>query len=297
MTRADLLTSPALRPPGEEPGARQRRSVPTPASLLRFVVILVVAAVIFLPVYISFVSAFTPTGEITRNGIIPNPRRLTLDNFAQAATTVPLLRQYVVTVAVVSLQTFAQIFIAALAAYALVFPRWRGRGVAFGLVLVSLAIPGESIVIPNYELVSSLGLRDTVLGVALPYLAAGYPIFLLRQAFAAVPTEIWEAAKLDGCGDLRALFVVVMPTCRPQVTTAVIWSALAAWNGFFWPLLITDSAKARTIQVGISQLASAEVGSPSVIFAGTVLVVIPTMVLVIGAQRFLVNGLARGVLR
>ncbi|RYF40296.1 MAG: carbohydrate ABC transporter permease, partial [Comamonadaceae bacterium] len=104
------------------------------------------------------------------------------------------------------------------------------------------------------------------------------------------------AAKLDGCGDIRTLFTVIMPSCRPQVTTAIIWSALAAWNGFFWPLLITDSAASRTIQVGISQLAAAESSSPSVLFAGTVLVVVPTMILVVVAQRFLVNGLTRGVL-
>jgi len=134
------------------------------------------------------------------------------------------------------------------------------------------------------------------MGVVFPYLAAGYSIFLLRQAFAAIPGEIWEAARLDGCGDVRALFAVVMPACRPQVTTAVMWSALAAWNGFFWPLLITDSANARTIQVGLSQLVTSEGASPSVIFAGTALVVAPTIILVIAAQRFLVNGLSRGVL-
>jgi multiple sugar transport system permease protein/sn-glycerol 3-phosphate transport system permease protein len=143
----------------------------------------------------------------------------------------------------------------------------------------------------------AIGLRDTILGVVIPYLAAGYPIFLLRQAFAVVPTEIWEAARLDGAGEIRTLFTIIMPACRPQVTTATIWSALAAWNGFFWPLLITDTAAARTIQVGLSQLASSEASNPSVIFAGAVLVVIPTMILVIAAQRFLINNLARRALR
>ncbi|MFD5863191.1 carbohydrate ABC transporter permease [Streptomyces chartreusis] len=258
---------------------------------------LAIAAFVFLPIYASFLSAFTPTGEISRNGLVPRFSDLTFRNISEVITSTSLLPQYFVSIAVVTLQTTGQIVTGALAAYALVFPRWRGRGLAFGLVLITLAIPGESIVIPNYELVSDFGLRNTIIGVALPYLAAGYPIFLLRQAFAAVPTEIWEAARLDGCGDIRALFTIVMPACRPQVTTAVIWSALAAWNGFFWPLLITDTAAARTLQVGISQLAADGTTSPSVLFAGTVLVVVPTMVLVIIAQRFLVNRLARGVLR
>lgn len=293
MSSTDVVVATARS--GSAGRSRPRHSIrlPRAGATVRFVVVLVVAAIVFLPVYVSFVSAFTPNGEIARDGIIPDLTHLTLTNFREATTSIPLLREYLVSVGVVTLQTTGELVTGALAAYALVFPRWRGRGLAFALVLVTLAVPAESIVIPNYEFVSQIGLRNTILGVVIPYLAAGYPIFLLRQAFAAVPTEIWEAARLDGAGDIRALFMIIMPACRPQVTTAVIWSALAAWNGFFWPLLITDTAAARTIQVGISQLAASEVGSPSVIFAGAVLVVIPTMVLVIVAQRFLVNGLGR----
>jgi ABC-type glycerol-3-phosphate transport system permease component len=277
---------------------RTARSTPVSglSAAARFIAVVVVAAVIAFPVYTSFVSAFTVNGEMARHGLFPGLDSLTSANFAEVFRSVDLVPQYLVSIAVVTLQTTAQVLTGALAAYALVFPRWRGKGAAFALVLLTLAIPGESIVIPNYELVSEIGLRDTVLGVALPYLAAGYPIFLLRQAFAGVPREIWEASKLDGAGDLRALFAVIVPACRPEVTTAVVWSALSAWNGFFWPLLITDSTSSRTIQVGISQLAASEASNPSVLFAGTVLVVIPTMLLVVLAQRLLINGLARGVL-
>lgn len=266
-------------------------------TVARFAVILVLAVVMFLPIYVAVVSAFTVNGSIARGSIFPPLSSFTLANFGDAVASTPLLSQYAVSVAVVTLQTLGNLLTGALAAYALVFPRWRGRRLAFVLVLLTLAIPAESIVIPNYELVSSLGLRNTVLGIVLPYLAAGYPIFLLRQAFAAVAPELWEAARLDGAGDLRALFAVVMPACRPQVTTAVIWSALAAWNGFFWPLLITDTSTSRTIQVGIASLAASDAGNPALIFAGSVLVVVPTALLVIFAQRFLINGLARGVLR
>jgi len=276
---------------------RKRVRLPRPGSIVRFFVVLIIAAIIFLPIYVSFVSAFTPNGSFIRQGLFPSLADFTLKNFDTAFNAIPIVQQYLVSIGVVTLQTAAQIVTGALAAYALVFPKWRGRGVAFALVLVTLAIPGEAIVIPNYELVSGIGLRNTILAVAIPFLAAGYPIFLMRQAFAAVPFEIWEAAKLDGSGDIRTLFSIIMPACKPQVTTAIMWSALAAWNGFFWPLLITDTADSRTIQVGISQLAASDAANPAVIFAGAVLVVIPTIILVIVAQRFLVNGLARGALR
>jgi multiple sugar transport system permease protein/sn-glycerol 3-phosphate transport system permease protein len=267
------------------------------ADVIRIVVVIALFAVMGFPIYMTFASGLFPIGELVRSGLVPSLDRLTVDNFADALRAIPLGQQYLTSLAVVVLQTLAQLLTASLAAYALVFPRWRGRAIAFAVIIATLAVPGESLTIPNYELVSEIGLRDTIFGIVVPFLAVGYPIFLLRQAFAALPRELWEASRLDGCGDFRSLFLIVMPACRPQVTTAILWSALAAWNGFFWPLLITDSPTNRTVQVGLAQLVSAETTSPSVIFAGTALVLIPTVILVIVSQRLLVSGMARGVLK
>lgn len=269
----------------------------TRSDIPRVLAIVILALVMGFPVYITFITGFFPNGALVASGLLPPLDRLTFDNFAAAFRSIPLGRQYIVSVMVVVLQTFAQLITSALAAYALVFPRWRGRAIAFGLVIATLAVPGESLVIPNYELVSSLGLRDTIIGITVPFLAAGYVIFLLRQGFASIPRELWEAARLDGCGDLRTLFLVLIPAARNHVTTAAMWSALAAWNGFFWPLLITDSPENRTVQVGLAQLVSAETASPAVVFAGTALVLLPTVLLVIISQRLLVSGLASGAVR
>lgn len=268
-----------------------------PGDALRLAAILALVLIMGFPVFMTFATGFFPNGELVRSGLTPSLDRLTLDNFAEALRSIPLVQQLGVSVVVVVVQSLAQLLTSALAAYALVFPSWRGRGIAFAVIVATMAVPGESLVIPNYELVSSLGLRDTVLGIVVPFLAIGYPIFLLRQAFQSVDRELWEAARLDGCGDLRSLFLVILPTCRNEVTTAALWSALAAWNGFFWPLLITDSPQNRTLQVGLSQLVSGESTSPSVIFAGTALVLIPTVVLVMVSQRLIISGMARGVLK
>lgn len=289
-----LSTATTVRRAGVSGGARRRLR---PLTVVRFTAVLVGALVVFGPVYISVLSAVSTNGGIARSGLLPRPGDLTAANLRTAATAIPLAREYLVSVMVVAIQTFGELVSGALAAYALVYPRWRGRRVVFALVVATMAVPGESLVIPNYELVSDLGLRNTVVGVVAPYLAAGYVVFLLRQAFAGLPVEIWEAARIDGAGDLRTLFAVIVPACRPQVTTAVMWAALAAWNGFFWPLLITDTDTARTVQVDVSQLAASEASTPAVLFAGTVLVVAPTALLVIAAQRFLVTGLARGLTR
>jgi multiple sugar transport system permease protein/sn-glycerol 3-phosphate transport system permease protein len=257
----------------------------------------VLLVLIAFPVYVTFATGLFPNGALVRSGMFPPLNQLTFDNFATAMRSIPFGQQYLTSLVVVTMQTTAQLLTSALAAYALVFPHWRGRKLAFALVIATLAVPGESLIIPNYELVTQMGLRDTVFGIVIPFLAVGYPVFLLRQAFSGVPRELWEASRLDGCGDLRSLFLVVMPACRNQVTTAIMWSALAAWNGFFWPLLITDSPTNRTVQVGLSQLVTAETTSPAVIFAGTALVLLPTVILVIASQRLLVAGMSRGVLK
>ncbi|MFD3309501.1 carbohydrate ABC transporter permease [Streptomyces sp. NPDC058694] len=264
-------------------------------SVLRWSWLAVVVVLVTFPVYVTLVTALLPPGDVAAGRLLPAPGRLTLDNVREALDSAPLARQYLVSVAVTVLQAAAQLATAALAAYALVFPRWRGRGIAFALVLATLAFPGESLVIPNFETATALGLRDTLLGIVIPYLAAGYAVFLLRQAFLALPRETWEAARLDGCGELRALLHVVLPMARPQLITAAMWCALSAWNGYFWPLLITDSPERRTIQVGLAQLVVDQVTSPAVIYAGTLLVLLPTLLLVLFGQRFLVRGLASRV--
>jgi ABC-type glycerol-3-phosphate transport system permease component len=251
-----------------------------------------VCLIVAFPVYVTVVTALLPPGDVTSGRLLPDPGRLTLANARQALDSIPLGRQYLVSTLATALQTGAQVLTAALAAYALVYPRWRGRAVAFAVMVGTLAIPGESTVIPNVELVTRLGLRNTVLAIALPFLAAGYPVFLLRQAFLGLSREVWEAARLDGCSHLRCLGQVVLPMARPQLITAALWCALAAWNGYFWPLLITDSPDRRTVQVGLAQLVSGESTNPGVIYAGTLLVLLPTLLLVLAGQRFLVRGLA-----
>jgi ABC-type glycerol-3-phosphate transport system permease component len=246
-------------------------------AVLRRAWLAVVMAVVAFPVVVTVVVAAGP------------------GNVRAALDAIPLGSQYLMSVAVTVVQAGAELMTSALAAYAFVFPSWRGRSVAFGAVLATLAIPGETTVIPNFELVTSLGLRNTVLGVTVPFLAAGYPVFLLRQAFGALPREVWEASRLDGCGSLRSLASVVLPMARGHLLTAGMWCALSAWNGYFWPLLITDSPNRRTVQVGLAQLAVGESTTPGVIYAGTLLVLLPTLLLVLVGQRWLVSGLATRV--
>ncbi|WP_427007609.1 carbohydrate ABC transporter permease [Pseudarthrobacter sp. H2] len=217
-----------------------------------------------------------------------------LENFATALDRAPLLKQGLNSALVTLAQTGLQLLTAMLAAYALVFGQLKRPGLWFGIFLVTLMIPGETNVVANYLTIRSAGLFDTLVAVFLPFGASGYAIFLLRQAFLNFPKEIHEAAVLDGCSPLGFLFRFLLPLCRPAIMTVALTSAIAAWNGYMWPLIVTESPEVRTIQVGVSSLAdeaSVDVGS---VLAGLMLVSIPTILLVIFGQKFLAKGLTQG---
>lgn len=253
--------------------------------------------VVCFPLYYIFVGALTPTAWLNRGleGLIPI--HLTLDNVIRATEVMPLGRQFVNSLAVTFAQTVLQVSIGIAAAYALVFCRLRGTRALFLVLLSSMMIPAETTLIANYLTVSSWHLIDTVPVVFLPFMASALTIFLFRQAFLSFPGELREAALLDGSGHLRFLFAMLLPITRPTLISVTLVSATAAWNGFFWPLLVTNSPENRTIQVGIAQLSSAEVNDVGVVLAGAAMVTLPVLLLVLLAQRFLAGGITAGALK
>lgn len=257
----------------------------------------VASIVVCFPLYYVFEGAFTPTDRLVQGLSGLAPIHLTLDNFRQATSLVPLWHQFGNSVLVTIAQTLGQLIISVLSAYALVFCRLRGSRAIFLVILSTLMIPAETVIVSNYLTISSWGLRDTIIAIFLPFLASAFEIFLLRQAFLSFPTEIREATVLDGAGHFRFIGTILLPLTRPAVVSVVLISAINAWNGFFWPLLVTDSDNVRTVQLGIAQLNNAEANNLGVILAGTAMVTLPVLLLVLAGQRFLVGGLTAGAVK
>lgn len=260
----------------------------TMAVYLVFVLLFVV-----IPIWYAFTGAFRASNP---SSLWEHfwPTNFTWDNFSLALTRVPLGRQLVNTVLVTLFQTALQTITALLAAAALVFGRLRHPNWYFTFILFTMMLPSESIIVSKFLLINEMGLFDTLLAVFLPFAAMAFPIFLLRQAFLSFPLEIREAATLDGVGPLRFLFQFLIPLCKPIVFSVVITSAIAAWNGYLWPLLVTESAASRTVQVGISQLSDAESTDVGVVLAGLTMVSIPMVILVMFGNKFLTRGLTEG---
>jgi sn-glycerol 3-phosphate transport system permease protein len=283
------VSSPETRP------ARRRRREGRGGNVVTYLILGVLFVILLFPVYYGFIGSFMAPADINTF-----PAKLWpssgwfAENYSNALEIIPLGRQYLNSAAVAVLVVVGQLVTSICAAYALVFLRLRARRFWFILLLSTMMIPWEAIIIPNYLAIAELGLINTIAALALPYLAAGFGIFLLRQAFLTFPMELRDAARVDGVGDFGFLWRVLIPLTRPTLAALGVWSFLSAWNMYFWPLLITQAPENQTIQIGISQLQSVDANDPGMVLAGVVLALLPTLLLVLFGQRFIVKGLTAG---
>lgn len=294
------VTTPAAAarttPPSDAPPARRRRGAReggTPVGT--YVILGLLFVVLLFPVYYGLVGSLMKPADINAYPAKLWPSSgLALANYANALDVIPLGRQYLNSAAVAVLVVLGQLVTSIGAAYALVFLKLRARRFWFILLLSTMMIPWEAIIIPNYLAIAQVGLINTIAALALPYLAAGFGIFLLRQAFLTFPMELRDAARVDGVGNFGFLWRILIPLTRPTLAALGVWSFLSAWNMYFWPLLITQAPENQTIQIGISQLQSVDANDPGMVLAGVVLALLPTLALVLFGQRFIVKGLTAG---
>ena len=218
----------------------------------------------------------------------------TLQNYMEVIKAVPLF-SYLLNSGIVCLVSIAtQIVIACLAAYGFVFFEFPLKKLLFSLVLMTTMIPGEVVVITNYTTIQSLHLTNTYVGLVVTSLISGTSIFLMRQFFMTIPKDYKEAAVLDGCGDMRFLFHIILPMSKPTISSMAVYLFVQIYNQFFWPLLVTNTEKMRTIQIGISMLVTGDVVNYGHILVGAVIAIIPAMMIYIIGQDYMIRGMTSG---
>lgn len=293
-TRGRPAAPAADRPTAVRRRPRQKWSV---GRVGRILALGVLAVMVLFPVYYTVVGSVMGPGDIASAPPSLIPTSLTFANYRDVFHAIPLGRQYFNSTLVAVVITVAQLICAVLSAYAFVFLAVPFKRAMFALFLLTLMVPWESIIIPNYLFMAEHQLRNSYLALALPFLAGGFGTFLLRQSFRSFPVELRDAATLDGAGHARFMLQILLPLSRPALASVAIFVFLSAWNQFFWPLLITDSPKMQTLQIGLSSLNDAEQANPGLILAGVSMALIPTALLVALGQRFLVRGLTAGAVR
>jgi sn-glycerol 3-phosphate transport system permease protein len=223
---------------------------------------------------------------------------LTLTNFANAWNAAPFARYFLNTMILVAMVLAAQMVLTTLAAYAFARFEFPGRNFLFGLVLVQLMVMPDVLIVENYQTMTVLGLKDTITGIGLPYMASAFGIFLLRQTFKGVPRELDEAARVEGCTPLQVLWKVYVPLARPTYLAYALVSVSYHWNNFLWPLIITNTASARPVTVGLQVFASTDQGIDwSIITAATLLTTAPLLLAFLIFQRQFVQSFMRAGIR
>lgn len=244
-----------------------------------------------LPLLYAVWTAFHPSEYSTRFEL---SAPLTLDNFSRAWEAAPFARYFLNTTLLVLMILGAQLVIGTFAAYAFARFEFRGRDVAFSLVLVQLMIMPDILLVENYKTMSRLGLIDTLLAIGLPYFASAFAIFLLRQTFMGIPRELDEAARVEGASSLQILWRVYVPLARPVYTAFALVSVSFHWNNFLWPVIVTNSVNSRPLTVGLQVFASTDQGIDwSIITAATLMTSAPLLIAFLLFQRQFVQSFMR----
>lgn len=248
-----------------------------------------------LPLMYAVWTAFHPAAYATHfDPVAP----LTLDNLRKAWAAAPFARYFLNTTILVTLVLAAQFVVCTPAAFAFARLRFPGRDLVFALILVQLMVAPEVLLVANYRTMARLGLVDTIMAMALPYLGSAFGIFLLRQTFRQVPQELEDAARLEGSSLLGRLWRVYVPLARPTYIAYGLVSVSYHWNNFLWPLVVTNSVSVRPLTVGLAVFASTDQGIDwSIITAATIMTSAPLLLAFLLFQRQFVASFMRAGIR
>ncbi|MFZ5616445.1 MAG: carbohydrate ABC transporter permease [Pseudomonadota bacterium] len=254
----------------------------------------VVAVFTLLPLFWMTSVSFMSPGEASAFPPPLLPRHPTLENYRALIEQAELGRYFVNSLFVASVATALSLTFNVAAGYAFAKLDFKGREAAFRLLLAALVIPAQVAMIPLFLMLKGMGLVNTWIGVLVPFFATIFGIFLVRQYALSIPTEMIEAARMEGASDIRIFRSVVLPSLSPILVTLGLFTFLGAWNDFFWPLIVLADSDKYTLPIAIAALSREHVQDVELMMAGAVVTVTPVLILFLALQRFYIQGLLVG---
>ena len=220
----------------------------------------------------------------------------TLQNYRDAFTAVPLGGYFTNTIVFTVVTTLLMLVVTVLAAFAFARLNFRGKDLAFTLFLSLMMIPTELVVITNYVTITNADLRNTFIGLILPSVTSVFYIYLLKENFSQIPDELYYAAKVDGTSDLKYLFKVLIPICKPTIVTITILKVIECWNSYVWPRLVTDDQAYFLVSNGIQEIRENGFGRENIpaMMAAVVVISLPLIVLFLIFRKKIMAGVSRG---
>ena len=219
----------------------------------------------------------------------------TLENYVEAFTAVPLGRYFANTLIFTVATTALMLIVVTLAAFAFARLNFRGRNIAFAAFLSLMMIPNELVIITNFVTITNLNLRNTFTGLILPSVTSVFYIYLLKENFEQVPDQLYYAAKVDGTGDMKYLFKVLVPICRPTLVTITILKVIECWNSYVWPRLVANDDAHKLITNGLRNAFNSSTGETNypVQMAAVAMVSFPLFLVFIFLRKYIMSGVSR----
>ncbi len=220
------------------------------------------------------------------------PKELVTGNFGDAMKSLPFLKLYLNTGLLIFFRVICAVAFSSMAGYAFAMLNFRGKKLLFGIVLVQMSLPSQIFIIPQYQMVAKMGLANTIFALVFPGIVSAFGVFFLRQTYMGIPKEIGEAAYLDGCNQWQTFYKVMFPLTGTSVAALTIFTAVFAYSDLMWPLVVNSDLNMMTLSSGLATLRGQFTTNFPVLMAGSLLAMLPMVILYLIFQRQFIEGIA-----
>ena len=265
----------------------------TRGRVLLYGLLTVLLVVVIAPFVWMILGSFKTQGELLQSPPTWWPETVTLDNYTQLFSRLNFKQYFFNSTVVAVCVTAGNLLFCSMLGYALAMLDFKGRKILFIVVMATLMIPGVVTFVPLFVLVANIGLIDTLPGLILPFLAAPFGVFLMRQFFLGLPRDLLDAGRVDGAGELRIFRQIFLPLAGPALATLGILTFLGSWNNFLWPLVVAQQEKTYTLPVALALYSTGQNSTQyGLLLAGATVVVLPVLAIFLIFQRRVIEGIA-----
>ena len=258
------------------------------STVLKHLLLIGLSLFAVFPLYWMIISSFKGEAEIFN--YLPLPEHFSLENYIYAFSQMPILRMLGNSVTISFAQTACQLVTSILAAYGLMRWEFKGKSLIYGVLTLTWLIPFQAVMVPNYTLINNMGLNGNLLGIIFPYAASAFACISMYQAFQSFPKALIEAARVDGSGELRILWNIVIPSMKASISSLGILLFINSWNDYMWPMLLAKKLENAPLQIGLKMFVSSDVNLWGSLMAATTVSCLPILIFYIIMQKNIVDS-------
>ena len=261
-------------------------------AALTYIALILGAIIMVFPFLWMILTSFKTVAESNAVPPVVFPGAFRWENFQEAAASLPFLKLYLNTGLMILFRVICAVAFSSMAGYAFTMLEFRGKKLLFGIVLVQMSLPSQIFIIPQYQMVAKMGMANTIFALVFPGIVSAFGVFFLRQTYMGIPKEIGEAAYLDGCNQWQTFYKVMFPLTGTSVAALTIFTAVFAYSDLMWPLVVNSDLNMMTLSSGLATLRGQFTTNFPVLMAGSLLAMLPMVVLYMIFQRQFIEGIA-----